>query len=282
MPDVAGPGTAVTLTATTFPVGTCEWGSAVTDQTAEHYGRLAATYNEHWNYDPDYVRRFSAAMADALRLTRSDAIADVGCGTGLYTRQLCEDLRPARPILCVDPVPAMLDQLPASPGLQPLLARAEDLASGEVALPEGGPLDAIIIKESIHHMAARQDTLDGLVSLLSSHGRILIVMLPRTINHPLFHAAHDRFQELQPDPAEIEDMVAAAGLRSSVSFRTFHVAIERERYIRMLESRYMSVLGEFSESELAAGIDQFRRSYRDPILRFDDHFAFVKGWVPPS
>jgi len=66
-----------------------------------------------------------------------------------------------------------------------------------------------------------------------------------------------------------------------VSQRTFHVAIERERYVRMLEARYMSVLGEFSDEELQEGIAQFRRSYRDtPVLRFEDHFAFVKGWVP--
>ncbi len=255
----------------------------MTNQTAEHYERLAPTYDEHWTYSPDYVQRFSHAMTDALRLIRSDAIADIGCGTGLYTRQLAKDVEPTRPILCVDPVPAMLDQLPASPSLRPMLASAEDLASGRVALPDGVPLDALIIKESIHHLAARKETLDGLVSLLSRHGRLLVVMLPTTIHHPLFHAAHERFQELQPDPADIQDMVASAGLRSSVSYRTFHVSIERERYIHMLESRYMSVLGEFSDSELRAGIEQFRRNYRDsPVLRFDDHFAFVKGWVPPK
>ena len=252
----------------------------MSDQTVEHYERVAATYDEHWTYDPDYIRRFSRAMIDALRLIPTDVIADVGCGTGLYTRQLAADLRPSRPILCVDPVRAMLDQVPASPGLQPLLAGAEDLASGRVELPEPAPLDAMIMKESIHHVADRGDTLHGLVRLLSNHGRMLIVMLPQTIQHPLFRAAHERFRELQPDPADIQDMVASAGLRASVSYRTFHVAIERERYICMLEARYMSVLGEFSESELNAGIDQFRRAYRDPVLRFEDHFVFVKGWVP--
>jgi trans-aconitate methyltransferase len=251
----------------------------VSDRTATHYARVAGSYNEHWTYDPDYVRRFAGAMADALRLTSSDAIADVGCGTGLHTRELVEYVRPTRPILCVDPVPAMLDQLPDAPGLRPLLASAEDLAAGRVATP--GPLDAIILKESVHHTVDRRETLAGLVERLSRHGRILVVMLPRTIHHPLFRAAHERFRELQPDPAEIEEMVEAVGLRASVSYRTFHAAIERDRYVRMLESRYLSVLSEFSEDELREGIEQFRRSYRDPVLRFDDHFAFVKGWVPP-
>ncbi|MHC1560826.1 class I SAM-dependent methyltransferase [Actinomycetospora sp. C-140] len=255
----------------------------MTDQTVEHYERVAGSYNEHWTYDPDYVRRFAAAMADALRLTSSDAIADVGCGTGLYTRRLCEYVEPARPVLCVDPVPAMLDQLPASPRLRPLVGRAEDLASGEVPLPDGTPLDAVILKESIHHVADRGATLAGLGGLLSRHGRLLIVMLPQSIHHPLFRAAHERFEQLQPAPDAIAEEVGAVGLRASVSYRTFHAAIDRDRYVRMLESRYMSVLSEFSDDELREGIEQFRHAYRnDPVLRFEDQFAFVTGWVRPG
>ena len=251
----------------------------MTDRTAEHYERLAATYDEHWSYDPDHVRRVARAMTDALRLIPSETVADIGCGTGLYARAIAEDLRPTHPVLCVDPVAAMLDRVPASRYLQPVLARAEDLASGEVALP--GPVDAMIVKESVHHMEDRAGTLAGLAGRLSPHGRILVVMLPTAINHPLFRAAHERFQQRQPDPVDLEALLAAAGLRTSLSYRTFHVAIDRERYVHMLESRYMSVLGEFSDAELRAGVDQFRRAYRDPVLRFDDHFAFVRGSVPP-
>lgn len=251
----------------------------MSDRIVEHYEGLAATYNEHWNSNPDYVRRGASAIVDALRLIPSDAIADVGCGTGLYARQFQEQVRPRQPILCVDPVPAMLDQVPVSPGLRPLVASAEELAAGQVALPDGRPLDAVVLKESVHHIGSPREVLAGLVELLSRHGRLLVVMLPSTITHPLFRAAHERFQERQPRPESIADMLAAAGLRTSLSYRTFHVAIERDTYIRMLEARYMSVLGEFSEAELAAGVEQFRRTYRDPVLRFDDHFAFVKGWV---
>ncbi len=250
------------------------------DQVTEYYEHVAAGYDDHWNANPDYVRQCARAMVDALRLLPSDAIADVGCGTGLYARRLLEEVRPESPILCVDPVPAMLDRVPASAGLQPLLARAEDLAAGDVAVPGDRRLDAIIVKESVHHWASPRDTLRGLAGLLSRHGRLLVVMLPTTIEHPLFGAAHDRFRALQPEPEEIRGMLADAGLRTSLSYRTFHVAIERERYVHMLESQYMSVLGEFSAEETAAGIEQFRHAYRDdPVLRFDDHFAFVRGWV---
>ncbi|MCD2191853.1 class I SAM-dependent methyltransferase [Actinomycetospora endophytica] len=82
-------------------------------------------------------------------------IADVGCGTGLYARELCEQVRPDRRVLCVDPVSGMLDRLPAVPGQQPLSAAAEDLADGRVPVPGGSALDAldaldaIVIKEPI-------------------------------------------------------------------------------------------------------------------------------------
>jgi ubiquinone/menaquinone biosynthesis C-methylase UbiE len=255
----------------------------MSDRIAEHYERAAAGYDDQWGYDPEHVRGFAQAVVGALRLSASDVIADVGCGTGLYTRRLCEEVRPERPVLCVDPVPAMLDRLPSVPGLRPLLASAEDLAAGRVALPDGVPLDAIVLKESIHHVADRRATLQGLVGLLSRHGRILVVMLPRTLGHPLFREAHERFRERQPDPQEIVDVLDDAGLRTAVSHRTFHTTVDRERYVGLLESRYLSVLGEFSEDELRAGVAQFRHAYRDqPVIRFDDHVAFVTGWVRPG
>jgi ubiquinone/menaquinone biosynthesis C-methylase UbiE len=251
----------------------------VSTHIAEYYAGAAARDHDYWSANPDYVRLCTRAMVDALRLIPADAVADVGCGAGVFARQLHEEVRPERPILCVDPVPEMLERVPTGVGLRTLRAGAEDLAQGRVPLPDDRPLDAIILKESIHHLEDPGDTLHGLARLLSGHGRVLVVMLPRDIEHPLFGAAHERFRERQPEPEDIRRLLSEAGLRTSLSHRTFHVAIEREKYVGMLEERYMSVLGEFPADELAAGIAHFRRAYRDPVLRFDDHFAFVKGWV---
>ena len=53
-----------------------------------HYEELAAEYDEHWVYGPDYVPWMSACMAEALRLTPTDRIADIGSGTGLFAREV--------------------------------------------------------------------------------------------------------------------------------------------------------------------------------------------------
>jgi ubiquinone/menaquinone biosynthesis C-methylase UbiE len=90
----------------------------------QHYDGLAAEYDEHWVYSPEYVPWMTARIADALQLRPSDRIADIGCGTGLFAKELARQLRPSHPILCVDPSEAMLEGLsvPPSPMLKPVVA----------------------------------------------------------------------------------------------------------------------------------------------------------------
>ncbi|WP_328393953.1 hypothetical protein OHS70_04705 [Streptomyces sp. NBC_00390] len=102
-----------------------------------HYEELAAEYDEHWVYGPDYIPWMSARIAEALRLTPADRIADIGSGTGLFAREVLNVLQPRHPILCVDPSSAMLRRLGTPPpdGLTPVVASAEDIAEQRCALP---------------------------------------------------------------------------------------------------------------------------------------------------
>lgn len=147
-----------------------------------HYEELAAEYDEHWIYGPDYVPWMSGRIAEALRLGPTDRIADIGSGTGLFAKEVARQLRPCQPVLCVDPSEAMLRQLgtPAPPALTPIVASAEDVAEGRAELPYDR-LDAVWLKESVHHVADQARTLRGLAGRLAPGGRLLVVMLPATI-----------------------------------------------------------------------------------------------------
>lgn len=158
----------------------------------------------------------------------------------------------------------------------PVQASAEDLATRRVTLPYA-PLDAVWMKEAIHHVTDPAATVGGLASLLGPGGRFLVVMLPARIEYPLFAAALSRYESLQPDPTRIADHMAAAGLRTSLSIVEHQVRLPAERYLSMVRARYMSVLATFTEEEIEAGVQEIRARHPGPELVFPDRFVFILG-----
>jgi SAM-dependent methyltransferase len=248
--------------------------SSDSDPTQAHYQRLAARYNDNWAYNPAHITWMTSRILEHAAIAPGQTVADIGCGTGLYSRGLAA----ASTVICADPSQAMLDQLPAEPALIPVLASAEDIAGHRVTLP-AGRLDAIVIKEALHHVPAdrRPAVLHGLAGLLPPGGRILIVMLPVRIDYPLFTAALERFATLQPDPADVAAILSATGLETEVTYDSYRLTVEKDRYLSMVRSRYMSLLSTFTDTELDRGITEIRDRHPGDHLEFTDQFAFIRG-----
>lgn len=243
------------------------------DVTRAHYDRLADRYDENWAYSPEFIRWMTDGILGRLSLSSRDLMLDLGCGTGLYSRGLGEH---TGTVVCADPSPAMLEQLPADEGLIPLCAGAEDLAEGRITPPHDG-YDAILLKEVLHHVADPPQVLAGLARLLRPGGRILVVMLPTTIDYPLFEAALTLFRERQPDPEDVATAMDRSGLRAELTYDAFPLTFTVERYTRMVRDRYMSLLSSFDDAEIEAGISEIRREHPGPEVHFLDRFAFILG-----
>jgi SAM-dependent methyltransferase len=249
--------------------------SSTGDGTQAHYNRLAASYDENWAYSPVYIAWMTRNILDRAAIRPGQVIADIGCGTGLYSRELAAA---GATVICADPSPAMLDQLPDDPALVPVRASAQDIAEHRVTLPAEN-LDAIVIKEAIHHVPAseRQAVLRGLAALLAPGGRIIIVMLPGSITYPLFTAALERFESLQPDPVEMTAILSGAGLGTELSYDSYELTFEKHRYLSMVRNRYMSLLATFTDAEIERGIIEIQERHTGDWLDFDDRFAFIRG-----
>jgi SAM-dependent methyltransferase len=238
-----------------------------------HYDRLADRYDQNWAYSPAFIDWMTGHILDRLTLRVGERVADIGCGTGLYAKGLAERVGT---VLCVDPSPKMLAQLPTGAALQPIRASAEDVAAGRVKLPYG-QLDAVLIKEAIHHVRDPAAVLHGLGQLLASAGRLLVVMLPARIEYPLFAAALELFERLQPDPEAIADAMRTADLSVDLRYESFALSFEKSRYLAMVRSRYMSLLSAFDDDELERGIAEIDERYPAERLTYRDRHAFVLG-----
>ena len=245
------------------------------DGTQAHYDRLAASYDQNWAYSPAYIAWMTRCILDRAAIGPGRVVADIGCGTGLYSRQLAAA---GATVICADPSQSMLDQLPGDPALVPVRASAQEVAERRVALP-AQRLEAIVIKEAVHHIPAsdRQVVLNGLAELLAPGGRIVIAMLPAQISYPLFTAALQRFESLQPDPSDIVAVLADAGLETELSYDSYMLTFEKDQYLSMVRDRYMSLLADFTDAELERGITEIRERFPGDRLEFADRFAFIRG-----
>jgi ubiquinone/menaquinone biosynthesis C-methylase UbiE len=250
----------------------------VREETQAHYDRLAPVYDQNWAHSPDFLEWMSGCILARLRVKSGDRVLDVGCGTGLYARRLAER---SGSVVCVDPSARMLEQIPDDPRLVAVRASAEDLVAGSLLLPVDR-FEAILVKEAIHHVVDRAAVIGQLVGLLAARGRLLVVMLPTSIDYPLFQAAHDRFAELQPDPEEIAAAMSEAGLVVELSYDEFPLVFATERYLAMVRDRYMSLLSTFDDDEISAGVEEIRRCHPGERVEFKDRFAFVLGITSPD
>lgn len=242
----------------------------------EHYAKLAHTYDDDWAYSEEFLYWMSHELAMRLGDLRGGDLLDVGAGTGLYSARVGA-LVNADHVMAIDPSPEMLSKIPGKSGVVPIRASAEDLPRLWAAR-NGGPVGGIMIKEAVHHMADKDTTLGGLASLLAPGGRIVIAMLPESIGYPLFDAALRLFERIQPSPRLVQEALENAGLRCRKDTAGFRLRLPRERYHNMVANRYMSLLTNFDDEALAAGLQEMRSKHAGlDVLEFEDEFVFVSG-----
>lgn len=242
----------------------------------QHYARLAPVFAQHWTYSDTFVAWMSDRLVAHADISDGDQVLDVGCGPGLYAHRLAQHT--SRSVVCADPSPAMLDHIPQSSRLVPVLASAEDLASG-VADTGVSRFDAIVVKEALHHVPAdqRAPTLRGLVRLLAPGGRLVVVMLPTNPGHPLFAAALDHIAAARFTADTAAEILTTHGVHTTQQHEEFPVTMATERYLDMVADRYMSLLTRFSDADLAAGIAEIREVHPGEQLTFPDRYVFVRA-----
>jgi len=133
---------------------------------------------EHWTEVFDDPARdewqMPLTVVDFLGVEAGDIVADLGAGTGYFTKPLSIVVGPAGKVYAVDIEQAMLDHLMQRSDITtdrviPVLASATD-----PKLPKGG-IDLIVIVNTWHHVEKRSKYLRRLEKSLSPEGRIALV-----------------------------------------------------------------------------------------------------------
>lgn len=73
------------------------------------------------------------------------------------------------------------------------------------------------------------------------------------------------------------DDMRAAGLRVELSYESFPLIFTTEKWLSMVRDRFMSLLSNFDDAQLEAGVEEIQRVQPADRVAFADKFAFILG-----
>lgn len=236
----------------------------------DHYQKLAEKYDNFWANSSEFIYFLTKAIIENLQLKSTDSLVDLGCGTGIYSKAIRSQMNLENKIICVDPSDKMLEKITDNNDYTILVKDAIEFAD------EPGKYDKILIKEMIHHINDKEKLLQGLFNRLNKQGILLIILLPPTIEYPLFQKALSVYESVQPHYNNLVNLCENIGFQTTVNFVDYNVCISKEKYFTMVKNRYMSLLSRFDDKELSQGLQEMREKYTNVSnLEFCDRFVFL-------
>lgn len=240
-----------------------------------HYGRLGEKYDKFLYYSPQFVRTLTKKMVEKLRIEPDDLFVDLGCGTGMYSLDILQQVTLNTMVIGVDPFAEMLDNIDPS---APIVRVQEDALTYSQRATR---CNKILIKETVHHIDDRPELFRNLYRQLRPGGTLLLVHVPPRVQYPLFKAALERAENWHADPDELTEQLIDAGFSVQRDAVDYPHVIPKEHYFEMVRHCYMSVLTSFEPDELEAGLQEMEETYRDhETLEFIDHFDYLTATKP--
>ncbi|MCC3328286.1 class I SAM-dependent methyltransferase [Nocardia abscessus] len=159
------------------------------------------THTHHSEHPDDPI----SAVLDALELTGTEALADIGCGDGRFLAQLAEHGHRGR-LVGVDNSAAMVTTADARPGVSGVLGNAEQLPLTD------GEFDRTTARHMLYHVPDPGQALRELRRITRPGGRVAV-----TVNHP---GTCTRTRQLVLDHARRCGLNPAEELTNSVNSTT--------------------------------------------------------------
>lgn len=135
----------------------------------ERYDRLAHRYDRRWRA---YTEHTLIVLLDALTLSGTERVLDVGCGTGEFERLAIERF-PRLTLVGVDVTPAMIElarrKLAGSPHVTFQVAQAESLPF------QGAQFDVVVSANTLHHVRTPKQFVQECVRVLRPDGQAVMV-----------------------------------------------------------------------------------------------------------
>lgn len=246
-------------------------GQATDSGILESYARSAPNIDAY--YPREFIRSLSSMIIDKLELRETDALVDLGCGAGVFTREIVDQVALRRPVLAVDPVREMLARIPKTRRIETIQEDAFAFSES----PGAYTYSKVLIKDALYHVQRGTTLLANLHRDLPVGGIVLLVHASPFEEYPLFPGARSRWSVLHPEAEELMKLLTHVGFIADREEAEFRREIPGDRHLDMIRDRYFPGLSTFSDEEIEDGIRELAEStaMREPVVKLTERFDFV-------
>ena len=219
--------------------------------------------NQTWLSSKNYIFQFNKFLNKRVKFNKNTKILDIGCGraniiSNLQKRQKFKEK------------PIGLDIIKNKGIKKNIIFKKID--GYNYLKRKNEKYDLILLNQTIHFFSP--STLKALLDIakkrLEKGGKMLIFSLKTTNNKiPCFKKMRQKLDGSLKRDEKLFKIIKEKLKKTNESYFNFKVNISKQKYLKMVKSRYISCLLDLNNNEISKGVSELRSKYKNQI-KFTD------------
>jgi len=219
--------------------------------------------NQTWLSSKKYILHFNKFLIKKKKLKKNSRILDIGCGRANIIGELQKKFKFKYKPIGVD------------------IVKNKNIKKNIIFKKNNGidflrkdksSYDLILIKQTVHLFSTKRINL--LLNLakprLASKGKLLIFSLKTKNNKiPCFKKMKSKLENSLKRDEKLFKIIKTNLRKSNESYFNFKVNISKQKYVKMINSRYISCLLDLKLKDIKSGISELKSKYKNQI-KFTD------------
>ena len=225
--------------------------------------------NKTWLASSAYIKSFNSFLLKKKKLNKNSLILDIGCGRGKIFGSLSRKLKLINKPIGIDPV--IHHDVDSS-----IDFRSEDVF--KFFKSNKNKFDLIMIKQTLHFF--NKDKRTTLIKIckknLKTNGVLFIFSLVTKNNEiPCFKLMKKKLNRGLEKDTEMLTTTSKLLIDYKIDIFKFKVSMTKDKYIQMLQQRYISCLVNLNNDQLSNGVKEIKKLFNKKI-NFIDKLISVK------